>query len=316
MALPKYNDLYDIFLNYLADGQPRSCGDMRRHIVQMLQIPDEDLRQLLPHGNGKTVFMGRVSWAGTYLRKAGLIDYPKRGVYQITKEGKKLLAQGLPTIDNNTLCRYPSFVAFLRRSSGQTDPAPKGKTPEPEITISNSTPEDTIAAAINEMNVSLEDDLLSAIMEQDADFFENLVVSLMQKMGYGKKLESPGLVTGQSGDEGIDGIIREDKLGFNSIYIQAKRWKRDLTVGRPEIQKFVGALAGQGAQKGLFITTAKFSKAAQEYAEKHLSYKVVLVDGPQLAELMIEHNLGVSVKDTYQVKQLDSDFFPDLSAEH
>lgn len=316
MALPKYNDLYDIFLNYLADGQPRSCGDMRRHIVQVLHIPDEDLRQLLPHGNGKTVFMGRVGWAGTYLRKAGLIDYPKRGVYQITKEGKKLLAQGLPAIDNNTLCRYPSFVAFLRRSTGQTNPAPKGKNPEPEITISNSTPEDNIAAAINEMNVSLEDDLLSAIMEQDADFFENLVVSLMQKMGYGKKLENPGLVTGQSGDEGIDGIIREDKLGFNSIYIQAKRWKRDLTVGRPEVQKFVGALAGQGAQKGLFITTAKFTKAAQEYADKHLSYKVVLVDGPQLAELMIEHNLGVSVKDTYQVKQLDSDFFPDLSAEH
>lgn len=314
MALPKYNDLYDIFLNYLADGQARSCGDMRRHIVQVLQIPDDDLRQLLPHGNGKTVFMGRVGWAGTYLCKAGLITYPKRGFYQITKEGEKLLAQKLPKIDNDTLSNYPSFVAFQRRSSGQAEtntPSPK-ETPTPG---SSATPEDTIEAAIAEINADLEDNLIDTILKQDYAFFENMVVQLMQKMGYGNRLEKSGIVTGQSGDEGIDGIIREDKLGFNAIYIQAKRWKRDITIGRPEIQKFVGALAGQGAQKGLFITTAKFSKGALEYVQKQLNYKVVLIDGPALAKLMIEHNLGVSVEATYHIKHLDSDFFPDLPTE-
>lgn len=312
MALPKYNDLYDIFLNYLADGQPHSCADMRRHIVQELQISEEDLRILLPHGNGKSVFMGRVGWAGTYLKKAGLIDYPKRGIYQITEEGSKLLAQKLPKIDNNVLSLYPSFLAFQRRSSGQSETT----TPEEKDvpTIDSATPEDKIEAAIAEINESLEDDLLTAIMEQDYSFFENLVVRLMQQMGYGNKLEKSGMVTGQVGDEGIDGIIHEDKLGFNTIYIQAKRWNRDASIGRPEIQKFVGALAGQGAQKGLFITTAKFSKGALEYAEKQLSYKVVLIDGSKLAKLMIEHNMGVSVEATYHIKHIDSDFFPDTPA--
>lgn len=314
MSLPKYNDFYDIILNYLADGMPHSCADVRRHIVKEMQISEEDLRLLLPHGNGKSVFMGRVGWAGTYLCKAGLLEYPKRGFYQITKEGKKLLAQKLPKIDNTILSNYPSFVAFQRRSSGQSDTASQSAKETPPIDNSNATPEDKIEAAIAEINESLEDDLLTAILEQDYSFFENLVVRLMQQMGYGNKLENPGMVTGQSGDEGIDGIIHEDKLGFNTIYIQAKRWDRDTPIGRPEIQKFVGALAGQGAQKGLFITTAKFSKGALEYAAKQLSYKVVLIDGSKLAKLMLEHNLGVSVEATYHVKHIDSDFFPDSSA--
>lgn len=307
MALPKYNELYDIFLNYLADGQPRSCGDMRRHIATEMQISDEDLRLLLPHGNGKSVFMGRVGWAGTYLKKAGLIDYPKRGVYQITKEGKKLLSQHLPTIDNAVLSQYPGFTAFVRPVN-----TPKGATLREDkegIDSGSETPEDKIEVAFAEINASLEDELLTAIMEQDFNFFERLVVQLMQQMGYGDKLENSAVVTGQTGDEGIDGIIREDKLGFNSIYIQAKRWKRDASVGRPEVQTFVGALEGQGAQKGLFITTAKFTKAAQEYAQKNLSHKIILIDGTTLAKLMIEHNLGVSVRATYYIKNLDSDFF-------
>lgn len=315
MALPKYNDLYDIFLNYLANGQPHSCADMRRHIVQELQISEEDLRILLPHGNGKSVFMGRVGWAGTYLKKAGLIDSPKRGIYQITEEGQKLLAQKLPKIDNVTLNNYPSFVAFLRRSSGQMETNTPENRETSVLTDVNATPQDAIESAINEINASLEDELLSAILEQDFNFFEMLVVQLMQRMGYGSELEGACRVTGKSGDEGIDGIIREDKLGFSSIYIQAKRWSRDASVGRPEVQKFVGALQGQKAQKGIFITTTKFCQTAYDYINGLNSSRVVLIDGSKLAKLMIEHNLGVSVEATYHIKHLDSDFFPDLSAE-
>ena len=171
------------------------------------------------------------------------------------------------------------------------------------------TPQDAFDLAYQQINHALADDLLSEIMKQTPAFFENLVVRLLENMGYGGSVENAGLVVGQTGDEGIDGIIREDKLGFSLIYIQAKRWDRTTSIGRPEIQKFVGALAGQGANKGLFITTALFTKEAREYAKKQHTTKVVLVDGESLAKLMIEYNLGVSTQAVYQIKRLDSDFF-------
>lgn len=280
---------------------------MRRHIATKMQISDEDLRIQLPHGNGKSGFTGRVGWAGTYLCKAGLIVYPKRGMYQITKEGKKLLAQHLPTIDNAALSQYPGFTAFVRPANTSKSATSQENTDG--IDSGNETPEDKIEVAFANINASLEEELLTAIMEQDFNFFERLVVQLMQQMGYGDKLEHSATVTGQTGDEGIDGVIREDKFDFNSIYIGGKRWKRDASVGRPEMQTLVGALEGQGAQKGLFISTAKFTKAAQEYAQKDLSHKIILIDGTTLAKLMIEHTLGVSVRATFYIKNLDSDFF-------
>lgn len=315
MSLPKYNDFYDIILNYLADGMPHSCADVRRHIAKETQISEEDLRLLLPHGNGKSVFMGRVGWAGTYLHKAGLIDYPKRGVYQITAEGRKVLGENLPKIDNNILSRYPSFLAFQRRSTGGNEIAATAAQNTVPTETSNATPEDKIESAMAEINATLEDELLTAILEQDFSFFENLVVRLMQQMGYGCELEGACRVTGKSGDEGIDGIIREDKLGFSSIYLQAKRWKRNASVSRPEVQSFVGALQGQKAKKGVFITTTHFCQTAYDYVEKLTDCRVVLIDGTKLAQLMIEHNLGVSVESTYHIKRLDTDFFPDTPDE-
>ena len=179
----------------------------------------------------------------------------------------------------------------------------------PTAKVSGKTPQDVLDEAFQQINTTLADDLLSEVMKQPPAFFEHLVVKLLMQMGYGGSVDNAGTVIGQTGDEGIDGIIREDKLGFSLIYIQAKRWDYDKTVGRPEIQKFVGALAGQGASKGLFITTAKFTKEACQYAEKQHTTKVVLVDGTALAKLMIEYNLGVSTEATYEIKRIDSDFF-------
>lgn len=177
--------------------------------------------------------------------------------------------------------------------------------------IADASPQDTMDIAFQQINDELAANLLQAIMDHSPQFFEKLVVDLLLKMGYGGAFDESGMTVGQSGDEGIDGIIREDKLGFSSIYIQAKRWNTDTTVGRPEIQKFVGALAGQGAQKGLFITTAQFTKEAKNYAGKQSATKVVLVDGEKLTKLMIEYDVGVSILNTYAIKKIDSDFFDD-----
>lgn len=239
----------------------------------------------------------------TYLKKAGLIDSPARGVFILTAEGSKVLMENPPVLNDDFLNRYESFRAFKNPdlSAAQTvSPA-----------LSEDTPQDIFDKAFMQINASLADELLTEIMKQPPFFFERLVVKLLERMGYGGSLPNAGTVTPQTGDEGIDGIIREDKLGFSLIYIQAKCWNLDKTIGRPEIQKFVGALAGQGAAKGLFITTARFTKEAVAYAEKQHTTKVVLVDGAMLAKLMIEYNLGVSTETTYEIKKLDTDFFND-----
>ena len=317
MALPSSNDLYDIFLKRLAEGTLCHCSDMRRHIADTLHLSEEELRLPLPKGNGKTVFDGRVGWVGTYLKKAGLITYPKYGFYQITDAGRELLAEGLPKIDTRILRRYPSFVAF--KSPKSPVAAPKSMDNESEDTTSSAAvvepPEVMMHNVELEAKAALEDELLAAIMEQDFDFFEHLVVTLMGKMGYGDALECEHRTTQRSGDKGIDGIIKADPFGFNTIYLQAKRWKKETPVGRPEVQKFVGALKGKKASKGIFFTTSRFLQTAKDYIKDLADCRVILVDGPALAELMVKYNLGVTIRSTYHIKHLDSDFFPDLPAE-
>lgn len=271
----------------------------------MLHVSEEDCKELLPSGRQRTVD-NRVNWAVTYLKNAGLIASVRRGIYVITTEGEKAYADAGNNPDLSYLERYESFRAFhgtpVEKSVGVT------KTEFPV----EDTPLDMFEKAYSQINAALAEDLLAAVMEHSPSFFEQLVVDLLLKMGYGSSIDSSGLVVGQSGDEGIDGIIREDKLGFSSIYIQAKRWDpATMTVGRPEIQKFVGALAGQGASKGLFITTAQFTKEAINYARKQLAAKIVLVDGHQLTRLMIEYRIGVSVQSIYTIKKIDSDYFDD-----
>lgn len=303
MSIPKYFEMYQSFLECLKDGQPHSIKEIKNIVAEQMNVSEEERKQLLPSGK-QPLFDNRIGWTRTYLKKAGVIFGPARGISQLTDLGKELLKNVPTVIDDRYL--YQNYVSF--RSFKTPEALPEESIP---VVEGEDTPQDTFDKAFAAINDNLAEDLLSEVMKQPPEFFEHLVVQLLERMGYGGTLKEAGIVTGQTGDEGIDGIIKEDKLGFSLIYIQAKRWDAEKTIGRPEIQKFVGALAGQGATKGLFITTAKFTKEAIQYADKQHTTKVVLVDGVTLTRLMIEYNLGVSVETVYQIKRLDTDFFVD-----
>lgn len=309
--------MYKEFLEAISDGELHKIGKIRDTLASVFNVSKEERKELLPSGK-QPLFNNRVNWTSSYLKQAGLVQNPSRGVYHITDSGKRVLAEQIPKIDNNFLMRFDSFKNFLSRGDSAAANSDinmsvaktNGSFIQQSATSSES-PQDILDGAYNKIKATLIDDVLSEIMKQSPTFFEHLVVNLLTQMGYGGSLKDAGTVTRSTGDEGIDGIIREDKLGFNLIYIQAKRWDRNSTVGRPELQKFVGALAGQGAMKGLFITTAQFTKEAVEYANKQHTTKIILIDGISLAELMIEYNVGVSVEVTYSIKRIDSDFFDD-----
>lgn len=300
MSLPKYNELYSPFLAAIQDGMPHNISKVKDVIAEQLQLSEESLAEQLPSGT-QTVFANRVGWAKTYLKKAGLIESPKRAFVSITSEGKKLLASGVDITDSYLMEKYPAFKDFKK---GPSELSPESQVVSSPLTASEETPQETFERVYKSINDALADDLLTEIMNQSSDFFESLVVDLMRAMGYGD-----GFVTKSSNDGGIDGIIHEDKLGFNLIYIQAKRWKPDTTITKPEIQKFAGAMMGPPkVEKGLFITTAKFSPGARQFAE---AQHIILVDGQKLAELMIEYELGVTTQKTYKIKRVDSDYFSD-----
>jgi len=294
--------MYRNFLECLKDRRPHKSKEVREAVAAAMSVTEEEQKRLLPSGK-QAIYDNRFGWTRTYLKKAGLLESPSRGVFVITTEGSKLLAENPAVINDDLLMRYESFRLFKNPSANGND--------RPVTDSTEDTPQDQIDNAFKLINTNLSDELLSEIMKQQPSFFEALVVKLLEKMGYGGSLKDAGTVVGQSGDEGIDGIIREDKLGFDLIYIQAKRWDISKSIGRPEIQKFVGALAGQGATKGLFITTAQFSNEALAYAKKQHTTKVILVDGVMLTNLMIEYNLGVSTETVYEIKRIDTDFFSD-----
>lgn len=261
----------------------------------------------MPSGR-QTTLRSRVGWAKTYLVKAGLIEQPKRGICLITERGKAALVSG-HTIDNRYLAQFNEFVAFTLASSesaGNTQQAMAipTDTPTPEQA---STPQEQIEQALSAINRSLADDLLAEILGLSPRFFEQLVVDLMVAMGYGGSQQDAARTTRYQSDGGIDGIIKEDRLGLDSIYLQAKRYT-DKTVGRPEIQSFAGALDLHKARKGVFITTSSFSREAQEYVGL-IEKRIVLIDGARLAALMIEYGVGVTTRQTLTIKTLDSDYF-------
>lgn len=305
MGIPKYNEIYREFLETLEDGVTHTMKEVRLEIGTKFKLTEDELSQMLPSGR-QSVFDNRVGWCRTYLMKAELITSPVRARVMITGYGIKFL-QTHEVICEDDLMRIPSFASFKKGSSSvyKTD---AGKNID---TISDEqTPQEVLEEAVEKLNDALASDLLKEILDMDPFEFEKLVVELLVKMGYGK-LQYGSSATKKSGDEGIDGVVTADKLGFDSIYIQAKKYM-DGTVGRPDVQKFVGALAGQGAQKGIFITTSQFSKEAVEFAKKNLTYKIVLIDGVKLADLMIEYDLGVSTEYVYKVKRIDSDYFSSL----
>lgn len=270
---------------------------------QEFRLSEEEMNELLSSGQA-FVFANRVGWARTYMKKAGLVEYPARGVVAITPRGLDILKSKPTRIDNNLLKQFPEFLEFQNLKYDRVEEASAvGSSLEEK-----QTPEETIDEAYLSIRQSLAQELLDTVCSMSPAFFERLVVELLVRLGYGGSIKDAGRAMGKTGDEGIDGIIKEDKLGLDIIYIQAKRWQAGNTVGRPELQKFVGALAGQGAKKGIFITTSSFTKDALGYAPKNET-KIVLIDGVQLAQLMIDHNLGVSLQRTYEIKRLDGDYF-------
>ncbi len=295
MAIPKYNELYKPFLKAIDDGEVHDLKEIKEVIKHSLNLTDDELAERLPSGK-QSIIDNRIGWARTYLRKAGLVSIPKRAQYALTEAGKKALAD-IDIIDNDYLTRFETFRTFINSEEVVLS--------DSQVTADKS-PEEVFEGAFAELNASLADDLMAEVMKLTPIDFEHLVVKLLLKMGYGSGIEDAGLTTQATNDGGIDGIIKEDQLGFSAIYIQAKQWAPDRSVDRPEIQKFVGALHEQKAHKGLFITTASFSSGAKKSAE---SAGVVLVDGKQLMKLMIKYNLGVSVEHVYEVKRIDTDFF-------
>lgn len=302
MAIPKYNELYRLVLLSLQDGGTHSMKEVRDFIISTLHLTEQDLAETLPSNPKSSVFSGRVGWAKTYLLKAQMIDSPQRGHIFITPSGKALLESGI-SITNTVLAqKCPEFLDFYRRKNSGSDSITLA--PDEVQAEAPETPQETFDRVYAIINEQLADDLLAEVLNQTPAFFEQLVVDLMKAMNYGE-----GFVTKYSGDDGIDGIIHEDQLGFNLIYIQAKRWKADVTIGKPELQKFAGAMMGPPrVEKGLFITTAKFSPKARDFAN---AQHIILVDGKRLTELMIEYGVGVSTQKAYLIKRVDSDYFSD-----
>lgn len=262
-------------------------------------LTDEDAAQLLPSGR-QTVFANRMAWPKVYMQRAGLFSSAKRGHFQITDRGLAVLAEKPSRVDIKLLDRFPEFVEF-RTKKDQTNTSS-----DVEATETTATPEETLESAYQRIRRDLAAELLDRVKKGSPAFFEQLVVDLLLRMGYGGSRHQAGQAIGRSGDEGIDGVISEDRLGLDAIYLQAKRW--DGTVGRPEVQKFVGALHGKRAKKGVFLTTGTFSADAREYVS-HIDPKVVLIDGHNLVDLMIDHDLGVASNATYHLKKIDSDYF-------
>lgn len=302
MAIPKYNELYRLVLLSLQDGGTHSMKEVRDFIISTLHLTEQDLAETLPSNPKSSIFSGRVGWAKTYLLKAQMIDSPQRGHIFITPSGKALLESGI-SITNTVLAqKCPEFLDFYRRKNSGSDSITLA--PDEVQAEVPETPQETFDRVYAIINEQLADDLLAEVLNQTPAFFEQLVVDLMKAMNYGE-----GFVTKYSGDDGIDGIIHEDQLGFNLIYIQAKRWKPDVIIGKPELQKFAGAMMGPPrVEKGLFITTAKFSPKARDFAN---AQHIILVDGKRLTELMIEYGVGVSTQKAYLIKRVDSDYFSD-----
>jgi restriction system protein len=288
-------------LQFAADGKEHSIREAREMLAQEFGLSDKELKELLPSGQ-QPVFDNRVAWAKSYLQQAGALVSPRRGYLQISERGRDILHDPPQRITVKYLEQFPEFVEFRSTAGKGVDKSASSNSPE----VTGQTPEEALGNAYVRLQTDLGSQLLFKVKNASPLFFEHLVVELLLKMGYGGSRSEAGKAIGQSGDEGVDGIINEDRLGLDVIYLQAKRW--EATVGRPEIQKFVGALQGKQAKKGVFITTSEFSADAKEYVSR-IEPKIALIDGPQLTRLMIEFNVGVTPVASYETKRVDSDYF-------
>lgn len=300
MPVPDFQSFFKPLLEIASDGKEHSIQEAREKIAKSMALDKEALSERLPSGT-QTKYDNRVAWAKSYFVQTKILEPTRRGCFRITDRGRELLAQGHNRISVKVLEQYPEFLEFHtagRNAAAQPTIIPDERQAE--------TPEEILQKAYQSIRSELASEILNRVKSNTPAFFESLVVDLMVAMGYGGSREDAGNAIGKAGDEGIDGIIKEDKLGLDTIYLQAKRWEG--TVGRPEIQKFVGALQGKRARKGVFITTGKFSDDALEYVGR-IEPKVILIDGRELANLMIDHNLGITTTAKYEIKRIDSDYF-------
>lgn len=307
MTIPDFQTIMLPLLKLAGDGEVHSIHEAVNRLADDFSLSEEERTKLLPSGQQPT-FYNRVGWARTYLKKAGLLEDPRRGHFRMTDRGRRVLEQKPSKIDMQFLSQFDEFVEFRER--GPDTDEDKTETDE----IDELTPEEVMERAYQQIREDLAGELLTYVLNSGSGFFEKLVVELLVQMGYGGSRREAARAVGKSGDEGIDGIIDEDRLGLDVIYVQAKKWKDDNPVGRPEIQKFVGALQGRRARKGIFITTSRFTNEAREYARR-IDTKVVLIDGDRLTDLMIDHDVGVSPLTTYDVKRVDSDYFGEFLSE-
>jgi restriction system protein len=307
MTLPDYQTLMLPVLKYAAEAETRAL-DMEDRIASDMGLSTEERDQLLPSGKQR-VLHNRIHWAKFYMSKAGLIESTRRGYFVATDAGRKLLASNPRRIDNDLLDQYSGFREFRGREGtlglNEVEPTTKhvGET-------SSATPVEQVEAAYIELQTALQSELLDRILKNNPSFFEGLIVELLLAMGYGGSYRNAAQQLGRTGDGGVDGVISEDRLGLDRIYVQAKRYRPESTVGRPDLQAFVGSLVGFGATKGVFVTTSTFSPQAMAFVQ-HLPQRIILIDGATLASLMIEHNVGVRVSRTIEFKRLDEDFFSD-----
>jgi len=304
MGVPDFQSIMLPLLRLAGDGQEHVLREAIDALSVEFRLTEADRKELLPSGRQVT-FNNRVGWARTYLTKAGLIELPKRGHFHITSRGLEALKTNPPKINIAFLEQYPEFIEFRSRDK---KPSPSGTD---EVQTDEQTPEESLESAYQKVRRGMATELLRTIKGCSPEFFERLVVDVLLKMGYGGSLKEAGQAVGRSGDGGIDGIIKEDRLGLDIIYIQAKRWDTNNTVGRPEVQKFAGSLQGHRARKGIFITTSDFSKEALDFVSR-IDSKIVLIDGQTLVQHMINYSVGVSTIASYEVKKIDSDYFLEL----
>lgn len=305
MAVPDYQSLMLPLLHFAGERKDEtSTSEAVEVLAKELGLTDDDLKEMLPSGIQST-FFNRVGWAATYMKKAGLLEATRRGFYRITSRGQELLKKQPKTINVKLLQQYPEFIEFqqLKGTRSGEKVSYSGSAPD----ISKATPSEALEAAYENLRNELADELLSRLKKSSPSFFERVVVELLVKMGYGGSRADAGKAIGRSGDGGIDGIIKEDRLGLDVVYIQAKRWENN-SVGRPDVMQFAGALQAQKANKGIFITTSRFTDDARSYVSQ-IGSKIVLIDGEQLTNLMIDNDVGVSTISLYPVKKVDTDYF-------
>lgn len=305
MAVPDFQSLMRPCLVVHQDRQPHTSADLRDRIAAQMNVSGEDRAVMLASGSSP-LFSNRVAWAVTHLAQAGLLDRPARGVTQITARGAEVLSRYPDRVDMKILRQFPEYEEFRNRTKQRKGPPPAGIRKDNGMSHEELSPREAIEEVIDSAHAAVAADLLGRVVKQSPVFLEQLVLRLLVKMGYGG-LEAPTEHLGAPGDAGLDGLIRLDPLGLDVVYVQAKRYT-DRHVSRPDIQAFVGALHGAQASRGVFITTSRFSADARDYADR-VNARLVLIDGPELAALMIEHDCGVIVEESFILKQVDENFF-------